>query len=54
VIRVEVVLKNRWGSYQNDTASERALKREIVEIVTERAEADDLEIVRIQFLGPKK
>lgn len=56
MIRLEVVLKDSWGRHMAGSASERVLKREIVETITERVEADSLEIVRIQFLPapPKK
>jgi len=54
VIRVEIVLKqSRWnGSEPISKPRERAIKRAILETVGERAEADDLEVVRIQFLAP--
>lgn len=50
MIRVEIVIKHKNGwSAEN---IERALKRELTEAVYTRAEVDDAEIVRIQFLGP--
>ncbi len=50
MIRAEIVLKHKNG--WSADAIERALKRELTEAVFQRAEADDAEIVRIQFLGP--
>lgn len=52
MIRVEIVLKNHWGSSIAGSAIERRLKSEIVEAVMERAKLDDLEISRVQFLAP--
>lgn len=52
MIRVEISLKHKHG--WDVSAIERALKREIVEATFTRAECDDAEIVRVQFLGPKK
>lgn len=52
MIRLEVVIKHKYG--WSAEAIERVLKRELTQAVVERAEADDAEITRIQFLGPKK
>jgi hypothetical protein len=53
VIRLEVVLKSKWGSGIDDSQCERVLKRELMETIAARVEVDDLEITRVQFLGPK-
>lgn len=56
MIRVEIVLKDNWGCLLRNSPKERRLKTELARIVQERAELDDLEIVRVQFLPapPKK
>lgn len=54
MIRLEVVLKNNWGSpLPPNGAIARNLKRELTQAVIDRATGDDLEIVRVQFMGPK-
>lgn len=51
MIRLEVVLKDKWGDPLKNGAIERRIKSELLESVRCRAELDDLEIVRVQFLA---
>lgn len=52
MIRLEVVIKDKWGN--PSTSLEREGKRRILEALSLLADNQSADVVRIQFLGPKK